>query len=90
MAVMQQLSLFPEFAGPRRAHAGQRRLIFATARIVGLRDEQLHDLAERASDYRTRAISTLTVPEARRLIGLLKTLERNAQGVAKDRQQGAA
>lgn len=90
MTGMQQLSLFPDFADTRRAHAGQRRLIFATARIVGLRDEQLHDLAESASEYRTRAISMLTVPEARRLIGLLKTLERYAYPVGKDPRQGAA
>ncbi len=75
---MQQLPLFPELVDTRLAHAGQRRLIFATARTVGLRDEQLHDLAERASDYRTRAISRLSVGEARRLIGLLKVLRRAA------------
>ena len=87
---MQQLPLFPDYGDPRRAHPGQRRLIFATARIVGLHDEQLHDLAETASDYRTRAISMLTVAEAHRLVGLLKTLERNAHRLAKDSEQGAA
>ena len=75
---MQQLRLFPDLRDTRPAHAGQRRLIFATARTVGLRDEQLQDLVERASDYRTRAISRLTVGEARRLIGLLKVLRRAA------------
>jgi hypothetical protein len=87
---MQQLSLFPDLVDPRRARAGQRRLIFATARAVGLRDEQLHDLAESASDSRTRAISRLTVAEARRLIGLLKTLERTTDRVSTGRHQGAA
>jgi hypothetical protein len=87
---MQQLSLFPAPIDTRRAGAGQRRLIFATARMVGLRDDQLHDLAESASDYRTRAISGLTVAEARRLIGLLKTLKRNADRLSARRQAGAA
>ena len=87
---MQQLSLFPDLVDTRRAHGGQRRLIFATARTVGLRDEQLHDLAESASDYRTRAISRLTVAEARRLIGLLKTLKRNADRLSAGRHEGAA
>ena len=87
---MHQLPLFPDLVESRRANEGQRRLIFATARIVGLRDEQLHDLAESASDARTRAISTLTVEEARRLIGVLKTLKRNAAGVSKGRQSGDA
>jgi hypothetical protein len=87
---MHQLPLFPDLVETRRANAGQRRLIFATARTIGLRDEQLHDLAESASDARTRAISTLTVGEAQRLIGLLKTLKRNAGGVSKGRQSGAA
>jgi hypothetical protein len=57
---------------------GQRRLIFATSHRIGLRDEQLHDLAENASDYRTRALARLTTFEARRLIGMLKTIERHA------------
>jgi hypothetical protein len=61
--------------------AGQLRLIHATARRIGLRDAQIHDLAESASDYRTRAIAGLTIMEARRLIGLLKVLERNATGI---------
>jgi hypothetical protein len=87
---MEQLALFPDLAAPRGASASQRRLIFATARVVGLRDEQLRDLAESASDYRTRAISVLTVAEANRLIGLLKTLERNAARVPERRHRGAA
>ena len=87
---MQQLTLFPDLVDTRRAHAGQRRLIFATARTVGLRDEQLRNLAESASAYRTRAISRLTVDEARRLIALLKTLKRKAERLAEGRRQGAA
>jgi hypothetical protein len=87
---MQQLPLFPDLVEARRANSGQRRLIFATARTIGLRDEQLHDLAERASEGRTRAISTLTAAEAHRLIGLLKTLKRSAAGVSRGRQSGAA
>lgn len=87
---MDQLPLFADLVETRRVNAGQRRLIFATARTIGLHDEQLHDLAERASDARTRAISTLTAAEAHRLIGLLKTLKRNAAGMSKGRQSGAA
>lgn len=60
-----------------RIRTGQRRLIFATATRVGLRDEQLHDLVEWASGDRTRAIAQLTIGEARRLTGIVKTLERN-------------
>ena len=86
---MEQLPLFPDLADVRSASTGQRRLIFATARIVGLRDEQLHDLAESASDYRTRGISRLTSVEANRLIGLLKTLERNSR-LSERRRRGAA
>jgi hypothetical protein len=85
---MEQLPLFPDLVTPRGASAGQRRLIFATARMVGLRDEQLHDLAESASEYRTRAISALTVADANRLIGLLKRLERTAPRLR--RHRGAA
>jgi hypothetical protein len=87
---MEQLSLFPDLVAPRGASAGQRRLIFVTARTVGLREGQLRDLAERASDYRTRGISALTVAEANRLIGLLKTLERSTSRVPEDRHRGAA
>jgi hypothetical protein len=87
---VEQLPLFPDLLQPRGASAGQRRLIFATARTVGLRDEQLHDLAESASDYRTRGISRLTAVEANRLIGLLKTLERNASRHSGRRHRGAA
>jgi hypothetical protein len=61
-----------------RIRPGQRKLIFATAGRLGLRDEQLHDLVEGVSDQRTRAIARLTIQEARRLIGLLKTMERNS------------
>ena len=88
---MEQLPLFPGLLEPRGASAGQRRLIFATARNVGLRDEQLHDLVETASDSRTRGISRLTSAEANRLIRLLKTLERHDRGRRPERrQQGAA
>ena len=87
---MEQLPLFPDLVAPRGASAGQRRLIFATARTVGLRDEQLRDLAESASERRTRGISALTVAEANRLIGLLKTLERSASRVPERRRRGAA
>ena len=62
-----------------RIRSGQRKLIFATARRIGLRDEQLHDLIENMSDFRTRAIAHLTLGEARRLIGLLKTIERGGR-----------
>lgn len=60
-----------------RIRPGQRRLIFATANTIGLRDEQLHDLVEWASGDRTRAIALLTVAEARRLTGVVKKIERN-------------
>lgn len=86
---MEQLPLFPELVEPRGASAGQRRLIFATARTVGLRDEQLHDLAESASDHRTRGISRLSATEANRLI-VLKILERNADRLSERSRRGAA
>jgi hypothetical protein len=76
--------------GMLASHLKDMLLIFATARAIGLRDEQLHDLAESASDDRTRGISRLSVGEARRLIGLLKTLRRHAARVSRDRQPGAA
>ncbi len=60
-----------------RIRGGQRRLVFTVAAALGLRDEQLHDLVEGVSEDRTRAIAQLTVGEARRLTGILKTLERN-------------
>jgi hypothetical protein len=71
-----------------RIRSGQRRLIFATAGRIGLRDEQLHDLVESVSDYRTRAIAHLTLREARRLIGILKRMER-PPAVAMDAGEGA-
>ena len=78
-------SLYAEGLSP--LSAGQRRLIFATSARIGLRDEQLHDLVESGSDYRTRAITALTMTEARRLIGTLKRLEngsrRSPKGSAK-------
>lgn len=84
----------PDPAAGVRLSAGQRRLVFAVAGRLGLRDEQLHDLVESASDYRTRAIARLTVGEARRLIGILKTLERNGDRLARPdrpaRASGAA
>lgn len=64
-------------AGPRLT-AGQLRLIHVTGRRIGLRDGQVHDLAEHASGFRTRAIAGLTVLEARTLIGVLKRMERHA------------
>jgi len=69
-------------AGGIRIRSGQRRLIFATARMLGLRDEQLYDLVESASDGRTRAIAHLTIGEARWTVGVLKTLERNGARLA--------
>lgn len=67
-----------------RIRSGQRRLIFSVAGRIGLRDEQLHDLIEWASGERTRAISRLTIAEARRLTGLLKRMERAAGIVPPD------
>jgi hypothetical protein len=88
---MDQLPLFPGLLEPRGASAGQRRLIFATARALGLRDEQLHDLVETASASRTRGISRLTSAEANRLIRLLKALQRHDRLRRPERpQQGAA
>ncbi len=59
-----------------RMRSGQRRLIFATASKLGLREEQLYDLVECASEDRTRVLPQLTIDEARWVIGVLKTMER--------------
>ena len=72
------MTTLPDPVDQVRIRPGQRKLIFAVAARLGLRDEQLHDLVECASDYRTRAIARLTIGEARRLTGTLKTMERNA------------
>lgn len=71
----------PSATDQERIRGGQRRLIFAVAAVVGLRDEQLHDLVEGVSGDRTRALAYLTVGEARRLTGVLKTLERNGDRI---------
>ena len=55
----------------------QQRLIFATARRIGLRSDQVFDLAECCSALRTRDVSELTVKESGRLVGVLKKMERN-------------
>jgi len=76
VAALQQRNFEALKAQAIRIRPGQRRLIFAVAGRLHLRDEQLHDLIEWASDERTRAISRLTIAEARRLTGLLKRMEK--------------
>jgi hypothetical protein len=78
LAALQQRNFEALKAQAIRIRPGQRRLIFAVTGRLGLRDEQLHDLVEWASDERTRAISKLTIVEARRLTGLLKRMEKLA------------
>lgn len=69
-------------AATTRIRPGQRGLIFHLADALGLRDEQFHDLIEHVSNYRTRSISRLSILEARNLIGLLKTIQRNSAKLA--------
>jgi hypothetical protein len=83
------LDLTDPVAATTRIRPGQRRLIFYVAGRLGLRDEQLHDLTECTSNYRTRSISRLTIAEARRLTGLLKKIERNSRRLVEDGKQRA-
>ncbi len=78
--------------GDIRIRSGQRKLIFAVANKLGLRDVQLHDLVEAGSNFRTRAIASLTVGEARTVIGTLKRMERNQArlGAGPRRRLGAS
>ena len=78
-------ALYDHAVDGERIRGGQRRLIFATAQALGLRDEQLFDLVEGiqlaglADDpaARARPLAQLTMGEARQVIGVLKRLERN-------------
>lgn len=72
-----------------RIRLGQQRLIFATAAKVGLRDEQLYDMVEYVSGSRTRLITALTMLEARRLIGIVKKMERNVARIAAEGRAAA-
>src|SRR3990172_7070937 len=83
------LAVVPERMQPAgMISPGQQRLVFAVAGRIGLRTDQVFDLAECCSDLRTRDVSELTTKESGKLVAVLKKIERNCPARPAEVQAG--